>query len=252
MYTLSDAVVVTGDLQLSSKSFTALTEFDSSTMRSLQKDVLVHSGRKYLSALQFFIYSKESEALTLHLEVSFHSLTSSHNDLLYGASLEVVPGKVKLFSVVLNRELHLPSDADVGNIRVHVFAKSKSRRYILEANKLVVRHDVVLQSTPEFLLSATLLESPPVSIKDEVKKSALKKNNKPEGMMPPDFMHFSKNNTGFHVPEQGPGGHNFPSNGFPTNGFPHNNGEHSPQQFFEQMMMARAMQQQQQQLAEER
>jgi hypothetical protein len=253
-------VTVKEEVNLSSKSFTALTDIESSsTMKSLQKDILVHSDRKYLSSLLFFLYSKESEALTLHIEVSYQGLTFSYEEVLYGASTELPSGKVTFLPIHLNKELNLLSESDVGSLKVNVYAKSKSRRSVLAPNKVTIRYDVVLQSTPEFTKAVTTLEGNPVSIKNDVKKSMEKKNKAQQQFMPPDFMQnqsnpFFPNAMGGNPPffdggnAIGNGNGNFPPPGmgmnFPPPGM--NFPPDMPPQMFEQMMMAHATMQQQQ------
>jgi hypothetical protein len=260
--TISNSIMVAEDAPLSSKSYWPLTDIDSnSTMKSLQKDILIHSGRQYLSSLLFFIFSKDSEPLTLHIEVSFHGLTSSYEEMLYGAPVEVAQGQFRFLPIHLNKRLAIDSDSDVGSLKINVFAKSKSRRTLLPANKLIVRYDVVLQGTSEFIHAATSLSTAPLSIRSDVKKAQQKRNNKSEmqrSFMPPDYMQntnpfFPQPMGGFPFPPEmnqaSPLGLKF-GQGAPQSipqGFPHqgmNFPSEMPPQFFEQMMMARAQQQQ--------
>ena len=263
--TISDSIMVTEDAPLSSKSYWPLTDMDSnSTMKALQKDILIHSGRQYLSSLLFFIFSKDSEALTLHLEVSFHGLTSSYEEVLYGAPVEVEQGQFRFLPIHLNKRLAIDSDSDVGSLKINVFAKSKSRRALLPANKLIVRYDVVLQGTSDFTNAATSLSATPLSIRSDVKKAQQKRNSRSEmqrSFRPPDYMQnanpffpqpmggfppfspdMNNNSTlGLQFGQGAPQGFPQGPQGFPQGmNFPSD----MPPQIFEQMMMARAQQQQ--------
>ena len=185
--TVSKVVTVTEETQISSKSYTPVTELDFSTLKSLQTDALVNYHQRFLHTLSFFLYSKESENLIVHLEVHYKSLTSNQEEVLYGATTEVKANELKYIPIVLNKELPLSTEGDLGCLKIHAFVRStSSRRYTLESGKFLVRTDTVFQSTDNFAVPATSLQ-PPVSIKEEVKKSKQSKKNK-DNFNPGDFM----------------------------------------------------------------
>jgi hypothetical protein len=135
---------------------------------------------------------------------------------------------------------------------------------VLAPNKVSVRYDIVLQSTPEFTKAVTPLQGTPVSIKNDVKKSMEKKNKAQQQFMPPEFMQnqtspFFPNAMGlpagnppFFDGGNGNGQGNFPPPGMGMNfpppgmGMGMNFPSDMPPQMFEQMMMAHAAMQQQQ------
>jgi hypothetical protein len=161
---------------LSSKSFNALSDLDSfSITHSLQNDMLVHSALKNLSSLYFFFYSGESETLSLHIEITFHHLSSGKEELLYGASTQVPPQKASYLPLVFNKVLPLTSENDLGTLKVEYFAKSTAtRRFMLSPGQLLIRHDAVFQSSSEFSSPASTWTEP-VSVKAEAQKNLLKR-----------------------------------------------------------------------------
>ena len=187
---VSKSLIVKQGTYVSSKAFTSFTENDS-MLASLEKSVLVTLHNKYLSSILFLFYSNEKEDITFHVEVSYQGLTFEKEQLFYGNATDVAAGKVKSLHVVFNKELSLPSETDVGSIKIDVYAKSKNKRIRFSENNTLIRYDVFLQSAPQFSYEATECETP-VSVKSSARKPSQKKTHRAEAVsshfMAPDFV----------------------------------------------------------------
>jgi len=178
--TVSHTVMTDSEVAIGSKSFTALTDTNTSTLHLLQHETVIHTAMKHLASMYFFIVSKEVEPLTVQLEVAFHNLTTSKETLLYAAPIEIAPEKVLYLPLMFNQSLPLDRDTDIGALKVDVFVKStRSRRLLLSPEKLLVRHEAVFQSSGDFSSNAVSnVPEKAVSVKNEAKKSNAKRKER--------------------------------------------------------------------------